>query len=217
MLHYSLQAARQLANEGVGAEVIDVRSLSPIDLETIGASVQKTGRVVIVEEGPKTGSVSAEIAASIMEHFGESLRCPIRRVASADVPCAVHAGAGERLPPRRAADRPGGARGHAILNQEVAPWKRMHRFVPAAALSSARPWSPHWVDCSSGLTRRSPVPTSLSTPGVSCLRDGHVQSAHWHQCDAVLCAEHPRPPAGRLSGSYQAAISRRCASLTAGQ
>ena len=86
MLHYSLQAAEQLAAEGVNAEVIDVRSLSPLDLETIGASVQKTGRVVVVEEGPKTGSVSAEIAASIMEHFGEYLRCPIRRVASADVP-----------------------------------------------------------------------------------------------------------------------------------
>jgi pyruvate/2-oxoglutarate/acetoin dehydrogenase E1 component len=66
--------------------VIDVRSLSPIDYDTIGASVQKTGRVVIVEEGPKSGSVSAEIAAGIMERFGEFLRCPIRRVASADVP-----------------------------------------------------------------------------------------------------------------------------------
>ena len=86
MLHYSLQAAEQLAGEGIGAEVIDVRSLSPIDYETIGASLRKTGRVVIVEEGPKTGSVSAEISASIMEQFGEHLRCPIRRVASADVP-----------------------------------------------------------------------------------------------------------------------------------
>ena len=86
MLHYSLQAAEQLAAEGISAEVIDVRSLSPLDLETIGASVRKTGRVVIVEEGPKTGSVSAEIAASVMEEFGEYLRCPIRRVASADVP-----------------------------------------------------------------------------------------------------------------------------------
>lgn len=86
MLHYSLQAARQLAGEGVGAEVIDVRSLAPLDLATIGASVRKTGRVVIVEEGPKTGSVSAEIAAAVMEHCGEYLRCPICRVASADVP-----------------------------------------------------------------------------------------------------------------------------------
>ena len=86
MLHHSLQAARPLAAEGIEAEVIDVRSLAPIDYETIGRSVRKTGRVVVVEEGPKTGSVSAEIAAGIMERFGESLRCPIRRVASADVP-----------------------------------------------------------------------------------------------------------------------------------
>jgi pyruvate dehydrogenase E1 component beta subunit len=86
MLHYSLRAAEELAGEGASAEVIDVRSLSPIDYETIGASVERTGRVVIVEEGPKSGSVSAEIAAGIMERFGEHLRCPIRRVASADVP-----------------------------------------------------------------------------------------------------------------------------------
>ena len=86
MAHYAMDAARILAAEGVAAEVIDVRSLSPVDYETIGASVKKTGRVVIVEEGPKTGSVSAEIAASVLERFGEYLRCPIRRVASADVP-----------------------------------------------------------------------------------------------------------------------------------
>ncbi|NLE37554.1 MAG: alpha-ketoacid dehydrogenase subunit beta [Pirellulaceae bacterium] len=86
MLHRSLQAAEQLAGEGVSAEVIDVRSLAPIDYETIGASVRKTGRVVLVEEGPKTGSVSGEIAAGILERFGEYLQCPIRRVASADVP-----------------------------------------------------------------------------------------------------------------------------------
>jgi pyruvate/2-oxoglutarate/acetoin dehydrogenase E1 component len=86
MLHFSLQAARQLEAEGIDAEVIDVRSLAPIDYDIIGASVRKTGRVVLVEEGPQTGSVSAEIAAGIMERFGEYLRCPIRRVASADVP-----------------------------------------------------------------------------------------------------------------------------------
>ena len=86
MLHYALDAARQLEAEGISAEVIDVRSLSPLDYDTIGDSVKKTGRVVIVEEGPKTGSVSAEIAAGILERFGEYLRCPIRRVASADVP-----------------------------------------------------------------------------------------------------------------------------------
>ncbi len=86
MLHFAREAANQLSGENIDAEVIDVRSLSPIDYETIGESVRKTGRVVIVEEGPKTGSVSAEIAAGIMENFGEHLRCPVRRVASADVP-----------------------------------------------------------------------------------------------------------------------------------
>lgn len=86
MAHFAQQAAKQLAAEGISAEVIDVRSLSPIDYETIGASVRKTGRVVIVEEGPKCGGVSAEIAAGIMEHCGEYLQAPVRRVASPDVP-----------------------------------------------------------------------------------------------------------------------------------
>jgi pyruvate/2-oxoglutarate/acetoin dehydrogenase E1 component len=86
MAHFARQAADRLAAEGVDAEVIDVRSLSPIDYATIGESVRKTGRVVIVEEGPKTGGVGAEIAAGIMERFGESLLAPVARVASADVP-----------------------------------------------------------------------------------------------------------------------------------
>ena len=86
MAHFAAQAAEQLAKEGIEAEVIDVRSLSPIDYATIGASIRKTGRVVIVEEGPKTGGVSAEIAAGIMEHCGESLQAPVVRVASPDVP-----------------------------------------------------------------------------------------------------------------------------------
>lgn len=86
MLHRAKFAAENLAAEGIDAEVIDLRSLAPLDLETIGQSVAKTGRVVVVEEGPKTGGVGAEVAASIMENFGESLMAPIRRVASADVP-----------------------------------------------------------------------------------------------------------------------------------
>jgi pyruvate/2-oxoglutarate/acetoin dehydrogenase E1 component/TPP-dependent pyruvate/acetoin dehydrogenase alpha subunit len=78
MVHYAMQAA-----EGLDAEVIDVRSLSPIDWETIGASVRKTGRVVIVEEGPITGGVAAELAAGIAERWPATL---ISRVASPDVP-----------------------------------------------------------------------------------------------------------------------------------
>ncbi len=78
MVHYAMQTADEL-----DAEVIDVRSLSPIDWETIGASVRKTGRAVIVEEGPITGGVGAEIAAGIAERW-PSVR--VTRVASPDVP-----------------------------------------------------------------------------------------------------------------------------------
>jgi pyruvate/2-oxoglutarate/acetoin dehydrogenase E1 component len=86
MLHHALAAAAILEKEGIDAEVVDVRSLSPLDYETIGQSVRKTGHVVVVEEGPKTGGVSAEIAAGIMEHCGENLMAPVVRVASPDVP-----------------------------------------------------------------------------------------------------------------------------------
>jgi pyruvate/2-oxoglutarate/acetoin dehydrogenase E1 component len=78
MVHYAMQTADEL-----DAEVIDVRSLSPIDWETIGASVRKTGRALIVEEGPITGGVGAEIAAGIAERW-PSVR--VTRVASPDVP-----------------------------------------------------------------------------------------------------------------------------------
>src|SRR3974390_2903310 len=86
MLHHAVAAAEILAVEGIQAEVIDVRSLSPLDYETIGASVEKTGRVVIVEEGPKSGGVSAELAAGIMERFASGLKAPVLRVASPAVP-----------------------------------------------------------------------------------------------------------------------------------
>jgi TPP-dependent pyruvate/acetoin dehydrogenase alpha subunit/pyruvate/2-oxoglutarate/acetoin dehydrogenase E1 component len=78
MVHLALQAADDL-----DAEVIDVRSLSPIDWDTIGASVRKTERVVIVEEGPITGGVGAELAAGIAERWPSAR---IQRVASPDVP-----------------------------------------------------------------------------------------------------------------------------------
>ena len=86
MHHLNMQAADVLAAEGISAEIIDVRSLSPVDYVTIGESIKKTGRVVIVEEGPKTGGVCAEIAAGIMEHCSEYLQAPVIRIASPDVP-----------------------------------------------------------------------------------------------------------------------------------
>lgn len=79
-------AADQLAQQGVSAEVIDPRTLRPLDLDTIVRSVQKTNRVVIVEEGWPHGGVGANMAALIQEAAFDYLDAPIQRVAGADVP-----------------------------------------------------------------------------------------------------------------------------------
>jgi pyruvate dehydrogenase E1 component beta subunit len=83
---YSLKAADELAKEGIEAEVIDLRTLRPMDTETIIASVQKTGRAVTVEEGWQQSGVGAEVAARIMEHAFDYLDAPVARVSGKDVP-----------------------------------------------------------------------------------------------------------------------------------
>ncbi len=83
---YSLKAAEELAKEGIEAEVIDLRTLRPMDSDTVVASVKKTGRAVTVEEGWQQNGVGAEIAARIMEHAFDYLDAPVRRVSGKDVP-----------------------------------------------------------------------------------------------------------------------------------
>jgi pyruvate dehydrogenase E1 component beta subunit len=83
---YSLKAADELAKEGIEAEVIDVRTLRPLDTDTIVTSVKKTGRAVTVEEGWQQSGVGAEIAARIMEHAFDYLDAPVTRVSGKDVP-----------------------------------------------------------------------------------------------------------------------------------
>ena len=83
---YALKAAEELAGAGIDAEVIDLRTLKPMDSETIIASVQKTGRAVTVEEGWQQSGVGAEIAARIMEHAFDYLDAPVARVSGKDVP-----------------------------------------------------------------------------------------------------------------------------------
>jgi pyruvate/2-oxoglutarate/acetoin dehydrogenase E1 component len=83
MAHFSMQAAAQLAKEKIATEVIDARSLSPLDWSTFVASAKKTRRVVIVEEGAKTGGVGAEIAAGLTERVRG---LTVVRVASPDIP-----------------------------------------------------------------------------------------------------------------------------------
>lgn len=86
MMHRALLAAEALAAEGISAEVIDPRSLVPFDWELLEASVRKTTRAVVVEEGPLTGGIGAEIAATLSERLVDYLLAPVVRVASPDIP-----------------------------------------------------------------------------------------------------------------------------------
>jgi pyruvate dehydrogenase E1 component beta subunit len=85
-MSYALQAADALAKDGIDAEVIDMRTLRPMDVESVVASVQKTGRAVTVEEGWRQSGVGAEIAAQIMENAFDYLDAPVMRVTGKDVP-----------------------------------------------------------------------------------------------------------------------------------
>jgi len=86
MVHRALEAAEKLAAEGISVEVIDLRTLKPLDMDTIVASVKKTGRVVGVTEAYKTGSFISELAMLIQETVFDWLDAPVVRVAAADVP-----------------------------------------------------------------------------------------------------------------------------------
>jgi pyruvate dehydrogenase E1 component beta subunit len=87
-VHEALAVAEELAREGIAVEVVDPRTLVPLDVDTLHASVRKTGRVVIVDEAPATCSAASEIAALIVEdpETFRALRAPIRRVCAAPVP-----------------------------------------------------------------------------------------------------------------------------------
>jgi pyruvate dehydrogenase E1 component beta subunit len=85
-MSYALKAASELAEEGIEAEVIDLRTLRPMDTETIVSSVKKTGRAVTVEEGWQQSGVGAEVAARIMEHAFDYLDAPVLRASGKDVP-----------------------------------------------------------------------------------------------------------------------------------
>jgi pyruvate dehydrogenase E1 component beta subunit len=85
-MSYALKGAEALAKEGIEAEVIDLRTLKPMDLETIIASVKKTGRLVSVEEGWRQSGVGAEIAAAVTEQAFDWLDAPVTRVTGKDVP-----------------------------------------------------------------------------------------------------------------------------------
>jgi pyruvate dehydrogenase E1 component beta subunit len=86
MIHVALQAAAQLEKDGVSAEVLDLRSLRPLDTEAILNTVAKTNRVVLLEEGWPFGGITATVAALIQEEAFDELDAPVLRVTQADVP-----------------------------------------------------------------------------------------------------------------------------------
>ena len=86
MVHHCIEAARELAAEGIGAEVVDLRTVRPLDGETVLESVRKTGRALIVHEDTRSGGVGGEVAAIISEDAFEHLDAPVTRLTGPDVP-----------------------------------------------------------------------------------------------------------------------------------
>ena len=86
MVQVAVKAAEKLAEEGISAEVIDIRSIVPLDKETIFRSIEKTGKLVILHEAVRTGGFGAEIAATIADEAFQNLKAPIQRVTAPDCP-----------------------------------------------------------------------------------------------------------------------------------
>lgn len=86
MLHYCLEAAQALAAEGVSVEVVDLRTLRPLDVDAIVASARRTGKALVVHEDNLTGGLGGEIAALVAEHAFEHLDAPVMRLGGPDVP-----------------------------------------------------------------------------------------------------------------------------------
>ncbi|MDN4523582.1 alpha-ketoacid dehydrogenase subunit beta [Fictibacillus fluitans] len=84
MVHSSLKAAEELEKEGISAEVVDLRTVSPLDIDTIIASVEKTGRAIVVQEAQKQAGVGATVVAEINDRAILSLEAPVLRVAAPD-------------------------------------------------------------------------------------------------------------------------------------
>ena len=89
MVHVALSAAELLAADGIALEVIDLRTLNPLDMDSVIASVQRTGRALAVSEGPLTAGVAAELAARISEECFDYLEDPVVRIAGEDIPIPV--------------------------------------------------------------------------------------------------------------------------------
>ncbi len=102
LAHRSLEAARSLLDEGIDPEVVDIRTISPLDFETVAASVRKTNRVMVVHENSLTAGFGAEVAARIADELFTVLDAPVRRVAALDTSIPFNAGLEARVLPQTA-------------------------------------------------------------------------------------------------------------------
>jgi pyruvate/2-oxoglutarate/acetoin dehydrogenase E1 component len=118
MVLKSLQAAEQLASEGISVEVVDLRTLSPMDTTTVLESVRKTGRLVVAHEAVRRGGLGGEVAAVVAEHAFDALRAPVVRVAGLNttIPFSL---ALERAAVPQVADIVAGVR--AVMGSSLAP------------------------------------------------------------------------------------------------
>jgi pyruvate dehydrogenase E1 component beta subunit len=85
-VHLGLQAARQFSRDGVSVEVVDLRTLKPLDIETVVASVRKTGRLVVATEAARAGSMASEVVARVCDEAFDALEAPPVRVTAKDTP-----------------------------------------------------------------------------------------------------------------------------------
>jgi len=113
MLHHALSVAERLEAEGIRAEIVDPRTLVPFDYETVFRSVEKTRRLLIVEEDNERGGWGAQVAATVAERIGDVLRAPLRRLATPNVPIPF-------APPLEAAVLPGEADIERAIRELVA-------------------------------------------------------------------------------------------------
>jgi pyruvate dehydrogenase E1 component beta subunit len=89
MVHYAMEAAQMLSEKGIEAAVIDLRTLNPLDMETVAAQVQSSGRAAVISEACLTAGVAAELAARITEECFDYLHDPVMRIAGEDIPISV--------------------------------------------------------------------------------------------------------------------------------
>jgi pyruvate/2-oxoglutarate/acetoin dehydrogenase E1 component len=85
-VHLALQAGRQLAKSGIELEVVDLRTLKPLDMDTLGASIRKTGRLVVISEGSRAGGFASEVVARVVDEVYDSLQAAPVRVTAKDTP-----------------------------------------------------------------------------------------------------------------------------------